>query len=46
LISNAIKFSPENGSIEIESQYSFTDSGLVNVVLNVIDYGIGISEED
>lgn len=41
LISNAIKFSPENGSIEINSQvsnYSFR--------ISVKDNGIGISKED
>jgi PAS domain S-box-containing protein len=41
LISNAIKFSPENGSIEINSQvsgYSFR--------ISVKDHGIGISKED
>ncbi|MES2131193.1 MAG: PAS domain-containing sensor histidine kinase [Bacteroidota bacterium] len=41
LVSNAIKFSPENGSIEINSQvsnYSFR--------ISIKDNGIGISKED
>lgn len=41
LISNAIKFSPENSSIEINCIISND-----NFELSVKDYGIGISEED
>ena len=41
LISNAIKFSPENKSIDV---ISLTDSQ--NIRLTVKDHGMGISEED
>ncbi len=41
LISNAIKFSPEGGSIEIDSQASNS-----SFRLSVKDHGIGISKED
>lgn len=46
LISNAIKFSPENGKIDIQCQYRVTASGHSDVKIYVIDYGIGISEAD
>lgn len=41
LFSNAIKFSPKGGSIELSTEVS--DSG---VKISVKDYGIGISKED
>lgn len=41
LISNAIKFSPEGGPVEISSQVSAT-----SVKISVKDSGIGISKED
>ncbi len=41
LISNAIKFSPENGSIEVTSQVSD-----FSVKISIKDNGIGISKED
>lgn len=41
LISNAIKFTPENGSIEITSAVSDD-----NVEIMITDNGIGISQED
>lgn len=41
LISNAVKFSPEEGKIQIEGQCNDT-----MIMLRVTDYGIGISEED
>ena len=41
LISNAIKFSPEEGTIEINAQVLIS-----SVKISVIDQGIGISKED
>jgi PAS domain S-box-containing protein len=41
LISNALKFSPENGLIEVE-----TDVNEKQILISVRDQGIGISEED
>lgn len=41
LISNAIKFSPENGKIEVKSSVSPSSA-----VISVSDDGIGISKED
>ena len=41
LISNALKFSPEDGLIEVE-----TDVNEKHILISVQDHGIGISEED
>lgn len=41
LISNAIKFSPENATIHVE-----LNKGAVDLVMSVRDEGIGISKED
>ncbi len=41
LVSNAIKFSPENTSIHVE-----LEKGEASIVLSVADQGIGISKED
>jgi PAS domain S-box-containing protein len=41
LISNALKFSPENGLIEVQ-----TDVNEKQILISVRDHGIGISEED
>jgi PAS domain S-box-containing protein len=41
LISNAIKFSPENASIHVE-----LNKGDSDLILSVVDEGIGISKED
>ena len=41
LISNALKFSPENGLIEVE-----TEVNEQQILISVRDHGIGISEED
>lgn len=41
LVSNAIKFSPEGGMVDVE-----TETSPEQVLISVRDYGIGISEED
>jgi PAS domain S-box-containing protein len=41
LISNALKFSPENGLIEVDADVSEKQ-----ILISVRDHGIGISEED
>jgi PAS domain S-box-containing protein len=41
LVSNAIKFSPEGGMIDVE-----TETSQKHVLISVRDYGIGISAED
>ena len=41
LISNALKFSPENSFIDIESEVNEKQ-----ILISIRDYGIGISEED
>lgn len=41
LISNAIKFSPEDGRIELSTQ---VDAAAISILVN--DHGIGISEQD
>lgn len=41
LISNALKFSPENGVIEVDADVSEKQ-----ILISVRDHGIGISEED
>jgi len=47
LITNAIKYSPERGIIEIETKIKYLDElGSCIVSLSVSDCGIGISEEN
>ena len=50
LISNAIKFTPEEGKIELEASLVDTNSGPENFIckleISVADTGIGISKED
>lgn len=41
LVSNAVKFSPENGMIDVE-----TEVNAKQILISVRDYGLGISEED
>jgi PAS domain S-box-containing protein len=49
LLSNAVKFTPENGSITVkikwESLQDSTDDSRVNLHVEIIDTGIGISQE-
>ena len=44
LISNAIKFSPDEEKIEIKCNYLNLEQGTVQVQIQVVDHGIGISE--
>jgi signal transduction histidine kinase len=41
LISNALKFSPENSFIDVE-----TEVNEKHILISIRDYGIGISDED
>jgi len=45
LISNAVKFTPENGSIKLEAKFMGNEDDLYTIKISVIDSGIGISEE-
>jgi signal transduction histidine kinase len=46
LISNAIKFSPENSKIDIECRHKPSELGKILIEISVVDYGIGIDTED
>lgn len=41
LVSNAVKFSPENGMIDVE-----TEVNEKQILISIRDYGLGISDED
>jgi len=45
LISNAIKFTPDQGSIKINTYYLGEEDGLSTIKISVTDNGIGISKE-
>jgi CheY-like chemotaxis protein len=45
LIGNAVKFTPEEGSIRLETGFLGEEDGLCTIKIEVIDSGIGISEE-
>ncbi|MDR2035934.1 MAG: bacteriohemerythrin [Coriobacteriales bacterium] len=45
LMSNAVKFTPEHGSIKLEAQYLGEGDGLCKIKFSVTDSGIGISAE-
>lgn len=45
-MSNAIKFSPENGIVKVKVQTEERINSDILVTITVADYGIGISEED
>ena len=45
LVGNAIKFTPEGGSIRIETGFLAEDEGVCTIKLSVIDTGIGINSE-
>ena len=46
LVSNAIKFTPEEGDIFVAAETFLTDDGTGEVVISVSDSGIGISPEN
>jgi PAS domain S-box-containing protein len=45
LLGNAVKFTPELGSIKIETKFVGEENGLAAIQISVIDSGIGISSE-
>jgi len=45
LVGNAMKFTPEGGSITIDASFAGEKDGLCVIQVSVIDTGIGISEE-
>ncbi|MDR3277359.1 MAG: response regulator [Oscillospiraceae bacterium] len=45
LLSNAVKFTPENGSVRLEARLVNEETGVCTVQVEVIDTGIGISQE-
>jgi signal transduction histidine kinase len=45
LISNAIKFTPNFGKIEVVSGQSVAEDGSRQVTVSVIDYGVGMNEK-
>ena len=45
LLGNAVKFTPENGSIDIDARLLSEESGICEIQISVTDSGIGISPE-
>jgi len=45
LLTNAVKFTPENGSIRLDARLAGEENGLCTIDIKVKDTGIGISEE-
>ena len=45
IISNAIKYTPDGGSVSVNLKQSNNDGNNIQYVLDVNDTGIGISEE-
>jgi PAS domain S-box-containing protein len=45
LLGNAVKFTPEHGSIGIETRFLGEENGLCTIEISITDTGIGISEE-
>jgi CheY-like chemotaxis protein len=45
LLTNAVKFTPENGSILLDTHFVKEENGLCTIQIDVKDTGIGISEE-
>jgi signal transduction histidine kinase/DNA-binding response OmpR family regulator len=45
LLGNAVKFTPEDGSVTLNAQLLREEDGICTIQISVIDTGIGISEE-
>ena len=45
LLGNAIKFTPENGSITLDASFLREENGVCTIQISVTDTGIGISKE-
>ena len=45
LLGNAVKFTPEKGTVEISTKLINEENGLCSIQINITDSGIGISEE-
>ena len=45
LLSNAVKFTPEGGSIRLKSNFVSEVDGICTIQVEVVDTGIGVSEE-
>jgi PAS domain S-box-containing protein len=45
LVGNSVKFTPENGSISLDTQFLGEENGLCTIQISVTDTGIGIDEE-
>ena len=45
LVVNAIKFTPEHGSISLDAKFMKEDNGVITILIDVIDTGIGINPE-
>ena len=46
LFGNAVKFTPEGGSIKLDTRFIGEDNGICKIRITVKDSGIGISEEE
>ena len=46
LLSNAVKYTPEGGSITVKIDFEVISLGSINLVISVIDNGIGIHDAD
>jgi CheY-like chemotaxis protein len=45
LLGNAVKFTPENGSINLDARFEKEEDGLCTIQISVTDTGIGLSGE-
>jgi CheY-like chemotaxis protein len=45
LLSNAVKFTPPEGTIRVETKFLGEENGLCDIMVSVVDTGIGISAE-
>lgn len=46
LLSNAVKYTPEGGSITVKIDFEVITLGSINLLISVIDNGIGIQKKD